>query len=322
LRASGVRNGALLAATGGTLALTGSEFSTADGGVDFSCIDVRDIRGALFRGVRVTPGSGQRTRGIRAVRSQVTIANSSLTSGSGVIEALALDMQGSDCSLENCDIAASPSAHSPTAISASDSTLLVARSRVSVSGGASAVGINAHGGSLVLSRNTMRGNDTPEYVSLVKVEDCDALIANNILLGSDAGESVCIMTRGGPVTIVSNTVIAGSGRTMTAGILVQGDPFPSILDNILARGGADRGGAIVQMGGRVPFAPRTGAGPIIRRNDFAGWERLLRIDYAAGEPLDIKRTDDLNRIDGDPDEGPVQGNIAESLSLTFRGSGG
>ena len=307
------------------MSVTGSELTTAEGGAEVSCIDVRDTRRVLLKGVRITPGSGQRTRGIRAVRSSLVISNSSVQTGAGRIEAIAFDMQGSDLSAENCDIAATPSARSPTGVSAADSTVLVSRSRISVSGAASAVGINAHGGSLVLSRSTLKGNDTPEYASLVRVDDCNAVLANNILLGIDAGESVCIMAKGGAVSIVNNTVMAGTGAALTVGILVQGDLFPAVVNNILMRSGADRGSAIVAMGARAPFAAQGGAAsPVILTNAFAGWERLLRVDYAQDTgrvPLDVKAVDVLNGIDGDPFGGTVQGNISESLTATFRSSG-
>jgi hypothetical protein len=224
--------------------------------------------------------------------------------------------------VENSDLSASASAHSPTAVVAADSSLRISRSRIAVAGIASAVGINSHGGDLAVSRCTIRGVATPEYNSLVRTEDSAALLANNLLLGGNAGESVCLLVRGGKVDLLNNTIVAGVGATLTSCILVQGDALPRTGNNILARTGPERGPAIAVLGAGAQIFSRkagTAASAVILANCFSGWERLLHVDFAQGaRELDVRGGDALNAVDGDPFGGLVQGNITESPLATFR----
>ncbi len=321
LRASGARNGSLLAATGGTVTVTGTRFDGPDQGVDFACLDLTDAKGVVLQGVTINPGSGQKTRGIRGLRAELSLRDSQVQSGAGSLEAVAVDLRDSTGIVQNTDVGASAVGRSPAAILSSNSSLQVSHSTISVAGIASAVGISARGGDLIVSRSTVRGAAVAEYVALARVEDAQSLFANNVLIGGNAGESICILFKGGKADLVNNTIIAGTGATLTAALFVQGDQVPRIINNIIAHSGPDRGNALMVIGARAQISSAAGTGPVILTNDFSGWQRLLHVDYAqgvSGPGVDVPDVGALNAADGDARAGAMRGNIAEPPSSSFR----
>jgi len=323
LQASSIGKGALIQATGGRIAATGSTFTGPREANDFACLDLSDVPDVSLKGVTIDPGAGQRTRAIRSVRAKISLVSGRLVSGEGTIEAIAVDAKDSDLEISDMDIATSAGARSPTAILSTGSGITISGSRLVVSGTSSAVGVSARGGELALSRSTVRGKATAEYLALLRLEDTGALVSNNLLLGADAGESVVLLTKGGTIDIVNNTIIAGTGATLTTGIYVQGDVLPRIVNNVLIRMGEDRGSAIQVLGAHAQMlsGQTGGASVVLLSNSFSGWQRLARIDYAQSAGLsrtEIITTDGLNAADGDPFAGSVAGNIAEQSSKTFR----
>ncbi|MGA2640562.1 MAG: chitobiase/beta-hexosaminidase C-terminal domain-containing protein, partial [Spirochaetia bacterium] len=243
--------GSFVSVTGGTFAAAGSRFVGPKDTEDFAAIELTNARGVELKGVTIEPGAGQRTRGIRAASSQVSISGSTISSGLGAIESIAVDARDTILSVENADLSAAPDARSPVAVLASSSSVSVSRSRILVGGTASAVGISVRGGDLVLSRTTVRGAAAREYLSLVRLEESRSLIANNLLVGAAAGQSVGLQVKGGSSDILNNTLVAGSGSTTTVGILVQGDRLPRIVNNIVTRAGAALGTAIAVIDART-----------------------------------------------------------------------
>jgi hypothetical protein len=321
LQASGSRSGSLLSAVGGTVTLTGTECNGPEQGVDFACLDLADAKGVVIQGATINPGSGQKTRGIRGRRVELTLRDSQVQSGAGSIEAVALDLRDSIAIVEGTDLSASAPGRSPAAILSNTTSLRVSHSRISVAGIASAVGISVRGGELVVSRSTLRGAAVAEYVSLARVEDAQSLFANNILVGGNAGESICILSKGGKADLVNNTIIAGTGATLTAALFVQGDQMPRIINNIISRSGPARGNALVVIGAHGQIFPANGPGPVILTNSFSGWQRLVHVDYAQGVAMpafDILGVDALNSADGMARGGAVHGNIAEAPAASFR----
>jgi hypothetical protein len=323
IQAAGAWKGSFVSVIGGTFGASGSHFVGPNETADFAVVELADARSVELKGVTIEPGAGQRTRGIRAVRSQVSISASRIESGSGAIEAIAIDARDSVFSIENADIAAAPAARSPTAILAAGSSVSVSRSRITIGGTTSAVGISARGGDLVLSRTTVRGAATSEYLSLVRLEDARSLIANNLLVGAAAGQSVGLQVKGGSADIVNNTLISGTGSTITVGILVQGDQLPRIVNNIVTRAGAELGTAIAVIEARTVLAAGSSPRPpgVMLSNTFGGWQRLLRVDYIRDlnlPALDVGTVDALNSADGDIFGGPMSGNKSEPSSASFK----
>jgi hypothetical protein len=321
LRAEGVRRGALIVATGGSLSAEGIELDGPRDAAEFVCLDFSNVKGVTLKGVTVAPGAGQRMRGIRAVGSQMTISGSRIVSGAGSIDAVAIDAARSDVTIDAVDISTASGARSPTGLLSADCTLNVQHSTISVAGGSSAVGLSARGGSLTLSRSTVRGSSILEYVALVKVEQASSLIANNILKGGDSGQSICILAKGGVGDIFNNTIVGGTGATFTSGIMLQGGAQLHVVNNIIVRSGADRGAAILLAGaGSRPFASGADSSQILT-NSLAGWQTLMSIDLepgTAGSSSSITTIDALNAADGDMFGGSVSGNISEPASRSFR----
>jgi hypothetical protein len=317
MQAAGAWNGSFVTVTGGSFSASGSQFAGPRDSTDFAAIEVTDSQGFELKGVTIDPGTGIRTRAVRAVRSQVSISASRVESGAGTVEAVAVDARDTFLSVENADVAAAPAARSPTAILASGSTVSVSRSRISIGGTTSAVGISVRGGKLVLSRTTMKGSTTREYLALVRLEEAKSLIANNLLVGAAAGQSVGLQVKGGFADIVNNTLVAGTGSTITVGVLVQGDQMPRMVNNIVTRAGNELGAAVAVMDSRTAL----GARAVMLSNTFGGWQRLLRVDYARDlslPPLDVQTADALNAADGDVFGGPMSGNKSESPSASFK----
>ena len=324
MQADGTVSGSFVSVTGGSLNASGSRFSGPNDTNDFAAIDMKNARGEL-KGVTIDPGAGQRTRGIRAAQSSVSVSGSRIESGSGTIEAAAIDVRdGTELSVENSDIAAVPSARSPSGILASASTVTVTRSRITIGGTASAVGVSARGGDLVLLRTSVKAAATREYQALVRLEEARALIADNLLVGGAAGQSVGVQMKGGAADIVNNTLVAGTGSPTTAGILVQGDRLPRLVNNIITRSGDDRGTAISIIEARaVPAAGSPLSSMVVLSNTFGGWQRLLRIDHVPGlglQPMDAATLSVLNSADGDGFGGPISGNRSEQAGATFAGA--
>jgi hypothetical protein len=321
LRADGVRQGSLIAATRGKLSIEGTELDGPRDGTDFACLDLSNLSFATLKGITVAPGSGQRTRGLRLTGTQVSISGSRIVSGAGSIDAIAIDATGSVLTLESTDLAAVSGARSPIALLSVDSSSNVAHCTFSVAGASSAVGVSVRGGSITILRSTIRGSATPEYLALVKVEDAKALLANNILKGAEAGQSICVLAKGGAVDILNNTILGGTGTTFTTGVMVQGATHPRIVNNIIVRAENGRGVAILFAGaGAQPFVS-TNDGPQILTNSFAGWQNLLTIDHAPEVALssaNLSGIEALNSADGDAFGGPVSGNIVETASQSFR----
>ncbi len=274
------------------------------------------------------PGSGLRTRGIRAVRSQVRISGGSIGSGYGSVEAIGIDASSSDLSVDGATIAAQ--GRSPVGVLAADSTVRVTRSKLSIAGSASGVGVSARGGQLSLVRSTLQATDASEYLALARLEDSTALVADDLLVGAASDQSFALTTRGGSVDVLNNTIIGGTGASITAAVLVQGDQVPRLMNNVIVRSGEPRGSAVLCIGAASLLSPAaapsaTGPAMTVLTNSFSGWERLLRVEYTGStdrSPLQAADPDSLNGVDGDPDGGPVQGNIAESAARTFRNLGG
>ena len=327
MQAEGAVSGGFVAVTGGTVSATGSRFAGPKDSADFTAIDLKNTRGVDLRGVTIDPGTGQRTRGIRAAQSSVSVSGSRIESGSGSIEAAAIDARdNTELSVENSDITAVSSARSPTAIISSSSTILVSRSRIAIGGTASAAGISARGGDLVLLRTSVKAGATREYLALVRLEDARALIADNLFLGAAAGQFVGLQMKGGDTDIVNNTLVAGTGSTTTAGILVQGDRLPRLVNNIITRPGDERGTAISVIEARtVPAAGAPLSSMVVLSNTFGGWQRLLRIDHAPElglQPMDAASLAVLNSADGDGYGGPINDNRSEQANVTFASGNG
>jgi hypothetical protein len=317
MQAAGSWKGSFVVVTGGSFGASGSRFSGPTDTMDFSAIELTDARAVVLKGVTIESGAGSRTRGIRAVRSELAISGSRIDSGSGTIEAIGIDTRDGVLSVENAEVAAGPGARSPTAILASGSRVSVSRSRISIGGTTSAVGISARGGDLVLLRTTIRAAATREYLSLVRLEDARSLVADNLLVGAAAGQSVGIQVKGGGADLLNNTLVAGTGTTITVGVLVQGDQLPRMVNNIITRAGTELGTAVAVIEARTA----AGAGAVMLSNTFGGWQRLLRIDYVQGlgrPALDVGTLSALNAADGDAFGGSVSGNRSESAVASFR----
>jgi hypothetical protein len=316
MQAAGPWRGSFVTVTGGSFGASGSRFSGPTDTTDFAAIELTDSRAVTLKGVTIDPGAGARTRGIRAVRSELSISGSSIGSGSGALESIGIDTRDGVLSVENADVAAATGARSPTAILASGSRVSVTRSRISIGGTTSAVGISTRGGSLVLLRTTMRAAAAREYLSLLRMEDSRSLVADNLLVGAAAGQSVGIQVKGGSADILNNTLAAGTGTTITVGILVQGDQLPRMVNNIITRPGSELGTAIAVIEART--AP---AAAVILSNTFGGWQRLLRVDSVQGlgrPAVDVATLSALNAADGDAFGGPVSGNRSETAAASFR----
>jgi hypothetical protein len=323
MQAGGAWKGSFISATGGSLTVSGSRFAGPPESTDFAGIELRDTKGTDLKGVEIDPGTGQRTRGIRAMRSQLSISGSRIESGAGAIEAVALDVSETVLSLENADVATSPGARSPVAILASSSRVSISGSRIKFGGTTSAVGVSARGGDLVLMRSIIRGAPTSEYLALMRLEDARSLIANSLLLGSAAGQSVGIQVKGGSADILNNTLVLGTGKTLTAGLLVHGDRVPRVVNNIITRKGAETGTAISILDARNLLAPRVpkSAEAVILSNIFGGWNRLLRIDYAPELSIPQKTAatpEAFNAADGDAFNGNIAGNKVEPADASFK----
>ncbi|MGO9309268.1 MAG: chitobiase/beta-hexosaminidase C-terminal domain-containing protein [Spirochaetia bacterium] len=323
MQAESLSNGSLVSITGGTFTASGSRFTGPKSSLDFAAIELAGARRVELKGVTIDPGDGQRTRGIRAADSQVSLTGSQIESGTGAIEAIAVDARGTTLSVENSEIIAAAEARTPTGILASDSRVSVSRSRITVAGAASAVGISARGGELVLSRTALRGAPTREYLSLVRLEDARSLIADNLLVGEAAGQFVGLQVKGGAVDILNNTLVAGTGSTTTVGILALGDRLPRIVNNIVTRSGENAGTAIAVIEARTVLASGASSetAPVMLSNAFGGWQRILRVDYSRqlGIPaLELGTVDALNAADGDVFGGPMSGNKLEPASASFQ----
>ncbi len=322
MSASGSWKGSFVAARGGVLSISGSAFEGPADTTDFAAFDVQSVRGLTLKGVTVDPGSGQRTRGIRAAASELSISGSRISSGAGSVDAIAVDSRDSSLAVDNADIATTSTALSPAAILAVGGSLQVSRSRFAIDSSASAVGVSARGADVVLLRSTFRASRTREYLSLVRLEDSRALLANCLLVGAGAGQSVAVQVRGGSVDVLNNTIVAGTGSSFTSAILVQGDRLPRLVNNILARQGADQGTAISVLEARSLLAPGSaGSQAVMLANSFGGWKRILHADYAGdvGRPsLEISRVDALNAAEANTAGGPVSGNRSEPASSSFR----
>ncbi len=323
MRATGAWKGSFVAASGGSLVVAGSQFQGPSTSPDFVAIDVRDGERLDLKGTSVDPGAGQRTRGIRASGSTVTISASRIASGAGTIDAVALDTRESAVTIDNADLAASPGARFPAAVLSTGGSLRMSASGVTLAGTSSVVGVNARSGDVVLPRNTVKAAPTREYLALVRLEDSRALVADNLLVGASAGESVGLQVRGGAADVLSNTIVAGAGRSITTGILVQGDRFPRLVNNLVTRAGTDLGSAITVLDARTLLSGvgAVAQSPVMLSNSFGGWEGILRVDYARGiaQPsLDLPGVDSLNRADGEPFSGLVSGNLSEPASVSFK----
>jgi hypothetical protein len=320
LQGQGPRTGTLLSADGGSLAAEGSDFIGPSGSADFTCVAVTGLKGVSLKGITVSPGLGQKTCGIRSVRSQCEITSSNVQSGAGALEAVGIESRDSDITIVDSDIATTPRARTPAAILSLESTLLMSHCRVVVAGTADATGVTARGGEIVFSRGTIKGLATPEHLSLMRLEEARAAVMNSILTAGDSGESVCVMIKGGSTDIVNNTILAGTGTALTAALLVQGGGMPRVVNNIIVRNAMDRGTALCLMDARAALFPRPSEGPVLLTNSFSGWQTILHADYRPElglAPLDIAAAAALNEADGDPFGGILAGNVMESPANTF-----
>jgi hypothetical protein len=315
--AEGVRTGSFISTRGGSLAVSGSQLVGPPGAVDFACLDLTDTVSATLKGITVFPGSGQKVAGVRVLRSTCSIGSSTLQSGAGSMDSIAVEARDSDVTLDDVDVTATGRARSPLAISSIGSTVLVTASRIILAGTASAVGINARGGELAVSRSTIRSQAIPEYCALITAEDCRGIVSNCILVGGDAAQSICVLLKGGSIDIVNDTIVAGTGSTITAGILAYGDRLPRIVNTIMVRYGEDRGSAITLYDNGTAQAARPAS--VVLTSSFSGWQRLLHVEYTyKTDVLDCLTVQQLDAADGDASAGGINGNIQEGPSATFR----
>jgi hypothetical protein len=326
LRAGRLGVGALLASTGGAIDAEGSAFEGASDAEDFAAVDIADADVVVLKGLTITPGSGQRTRGIRSLRSHVTVSGGTIGSGSGTLEAFGVDAMQSTLSMENTAVVTLSTARTPAGILATQSVIAIEHGTITLSGGASASAIAVRGGELSFLRSTIRAATLREYASLIRVEDAKALISNNVLWSGDAGQTVGISLKGGSVDVLNNSIVAATGSTTTIGILIQGDAMPRVVNNIFARPGAARGTAVAVIGARRdPFAPRPAARPLVLlTNSFSGWQQVLRVDFAPDlgrEPLVATGAPEVNDADQDSFSGSSAGNIATEFAAIFKAPG-
>ena len=318
LQAQGGWQGSFLAASGGTLDISGCRFSGPTGSPDFVALDLKNQSRAMIKGSTVDPGSGLKTRAIRAVSTAVAITASRITSGTGSLEAIGLDCNASTVSVDTTDLSAAAAARFPAAAVASGGSLRITGSRVAVAGAGSAVGLNAHGADVVLLRSVLRAAPTPERLALVRLEDSRALIANDLLVGAPAGESIGMQVRGGATDVLNNTIVGGEGASITTAILVQGDALPRLVNNLVSRTGAERGSAITVLDARGLFSTAPGQRAVVLSNVFGGWKELAHVEYGReSAPRDLADVDALDRIDGTPYGGSVSGNLTEPPRASF-----
>ena len=318
LQSPGAWKGSFLAASGGTLDVSGSRFSGPVGSPDFVGLDLKNQARAAIKGSTVDPGSGQKTRGVRAVSTTVAITASHIASGTGSLEAIGLDCTDSTVSVDASDLAAAAAARFPAAAVASGGSLRITGSRLAVAGAGSAVGLNARGSDIVLLRSVLRAAATPERLALVRLEDSRALIANDLLVGAPAGESVALQVRGGSTDVLNNTIVGGDGASITTAILVQGDALPRLVNNLVSRPGTERGSAITVLDARGLFSPGSGQRAVVLSNVFGGWSEVAHVEYGrAAVPRDLADVDALDRSDGVPYGGSVSGNLSEPARASF-----
>ena len=318
LRAADGWKGSFVTAGGGSLEIVGCQLTGPNGSPDFAALDLTDVQQAELKGSVVEPGSGQKTRGIRAVSSTLSIRASRVRSGTGTLEAIGLDSQESTITVEDTDLGAVAGARFPAGAVVSGGSLRIIGSRVAAAGAGSAVGLNVRGADVVVLRSTFRAGATAERAALVRLEDARALIANNLMVGAAAGESVGLQVRGGSTDVINNTIVGGSGASLTTAILVQGDALPRLVNNVISRTGPDLGSAILVLDARTLFSGSSMSGAVVLSNSLGGWKQAAHVEYGRGaKPLDLADSEALNRVDGLPYGGNVSNNLSEPAGKSF-----
>ncbi|MEW5815291.1 MAG: hypothetical protein AB1798_07870, partial [Spirochaetota bacterium] len=140
---------------------------------------------------------------------------------------------------------------------------------------------------------------------LFKLINTKGTIYTNHFSGGSSEDFIAFDFLSSFVKFFNNTVIMGEGSRVYWGFKITDDSGSGIINNILLRKTDIPAGSAFVM-------KRSSEVEILSNNIF-GWSNILET-----EDKTLKNSDDLNKTDGLPFGGNVNGNVSESFTNTFK----
>jgi len=308
-KADNVYEGAFIYSTGGDLLVKNSTFNGPHSSEIFQALLIDGNKANNLSGLTVKPGNGSKVTGIRAVNTGLTITGSTLFSGMGKENGIAIDLQNSRISVRDVRIQGEEQGSYTIGIMAKESLIQIENSTFIPAARYGARGLYIDQGSLIMKNSVINGKSTLEFLYLVEMTRATGSIYNNIITGNSSGDSISAILTAANGDWFNNTIISGSGSDLTVGFMIKGADRSRFINNIILRRKKERGTAFYQVAGeKVKLS--------ILANNLSGWENFLALDPLQGgvKITDIKA---LNHSDGDIFNGNIHGNIEEDYRDTF-----
>jgi len=307
--ADNVYQGAFIYSTGGDLLVKNSSFNGPHSSEIFQALLIDGNDANNLSGLTVKPGNGRKVTGIRAVNTGLTITGSTLFSGQGKENSIAIDLQNSKISVRDVRIQGEKQGSYTIGIMAKESHIQIESSTIIPAARYGARGLYIAMGSLVMKNSIINGISTPEFLYLVEMNSATGSIYNNIMTGNSSGDSISAILTATNGDWFNNTIISGSGSDLTVGFMIKGEDRSRFINNIILRRKKERGTAFYQVAGEK-------AQLSILANNLSGWEHFLILDPLQGGEK-IRDIEELNHSDGDFFNGNIHGNIEEEYRDTF-----
>ena len=254
----------------------------------------------------IVRGANARTSiALRSYESTIQMENSTVTAGAGRASSIAVSLFDSTLRTIRCVIEGSSQSWIGTSLKAEYSNVLIDRSAIYARGNRGAVAISTEGTSIDVSRSIVRGELADEFIYLLQASNSDGSVVNSMLSSGESRDQIAIDLSDSPISFYHDTIRLGAAKNLSIGVRIHRGQPPYFVNTIFDGGVTDFPSETLTTSIAIQ-SERNVPNPRLLGNAFGGFVNLMRIDTTV-----YRTVADLNRrLDGDPEGGNVQLNIA------------
>ncbi len=300
----------LVSVSGGELSIDYSVMEGAEKGENTTLLFLRqggkeeEVKADITNS-RLLPGRGKKTVAIDAEGVNLRLNNSEINSGEGSAGSIAVLLRNGSIICSNSQIYSEKGARIGTAVDAERAKLVFTSSTIVARGDRGAAAIQLREGEVHLERNTIRGENTEEFLYIFRIADSKGAVFTNHIFTGETKDFIGAEIMDSSIDWFNNTMIHGTGERSTIVFLLKGEGILRIINNIVLRKDSITRGIAVALQGEVQSE--------ILSNNFNGFKTVLRTDKG-----DINSVKQLDISDGKPFGGTRHGNISEEFNQTFK----
>ncbi|WP_319561207.1 FN3 associated domain-containing protein [Marispirochaeta sp.] len=289
---------------GGSLNISGTNLTApANLSGDWTAVTVQD--GSLEAAdTEIRPGGGSRSVAIHGEGAYLNLKRTELFSGSGSRSAIALRLVRGQATIIGGRITALE-AQTPTAVSAEASRLDIKDAEIALGGQNGNTGLLLRDCELRMSNSSLTTLTEAGFSFMLRQRGGRTEILNCTASLAARGEPVLLDLEGGRLSMLHSTLLVSSSRERPTGVITRGGTQLFMTNSIVSNTAGPSGTALIGEKGD-PWS--------IRNCNFGDWSSTA--EYGG---TGIPDPAALNRLDGEPLAGWIDGNIAESPRQSFSG---